>query len=100
MARGAALSEHREIEALVLDALKPSLLLVIALTVAFDYINGFHASAQPVTTSVATQPPGRPLLRRHPGLPVRSRPRSHRSGDGLDTDRGQDRGWVRLALPR
>jgi len=39
----------------VLDALTLSLLLVIVLAVIFDYINGFHDSANAIATSVATQ---------------------------------------------
>jgi len=39
----------------VLDALTLSLLLVIILAVVFDYINGFHDSANAIATSVATQ---------------------------------------------
>ena len=39
----------------MLEALTPSLLLVIALAVVFDYINGFHDSANAIATSVATQ---------------------------------------------
>ncbi len=37
------------------DALSLSLLLVIVLAVVFDYINGFHDSANAIATSVATQ---------------------------------------------
>ena len=39
----------------MLDALTLSLLLVIVLAVIFDYINGFHDSANAIATSVATQ---------------------------------------------
>ena len=39
----------------MLDALTLSLLLVIVLAVLFDYINGFHDSANAIATSVATQ---------------------------------------------
>jgi PiT family inorganic phosphate transporter len=39
----------------VLDALTLSLLLVIVLAVVFDYINGFHDSANAIATSVATR---------------------------------------------
>ncbi len=39
----------------MLDALTLSLLLVIILAVLFDYINGFHDSANAIATSVATQ---------------------------------------------
>jgi PiT family inorganic phosphate transporter len=39
----------------VLDALTLSLLLVIILAVLFDYINGFHDSANAIATSVATR---------------------------------------------
>jgi len=37
------------------EALSLSLLLVIVLAVVFDYINGFHDSANAIATSVATQ---------------------------------------------
>ena len=39
----------------MLDTLTLSLLLVIVLAVLFDYINGFHDSANAIATSVATQ---------------------------------------------
>jgi PiT family inorganic phosphate transporter len=39
----------------VLEALTLSLLLVIVLAVVFDYINGFHDSANAIATSVATR---------------------------------------------
>jgi len=39
----------------VLDALTLSLLMVIILAVLFDYINGFHDSANAIATSVATR---------------------------------------------
>jgi PiT family inorganic phosphate transporter len=39
----------------VLEALTLSLLLVIVLAVIFDYINGFHDSANAIATSVATR---------------------------------------------
>ena len=39
----------------MLDALTLSLLLVIILAVLFDYINGFHDSANAIATSVATR---------------------------------------------
>ncbi len=39
----------------MLDGLTLSLLLIIVLAVLFDYINGFHDSANAIATSVATQ---------------------------------------------
>jgi PiT family inorganic phosphate transporter len=39
----------------VLEALTLSLLMVIVLAVVFDYINGFHDSANAIATSVATR---------------------------------------------
>jgi PiT family inorganic phosphate transporter len=37
------------------EAVTLSLLLVVVLAVLFDYINGFHDSADAIATSVATQ---------------------------------------------
>jgi PiT family inorganic phosphate transporter len=39
----------------VIEGLTLSLLLIVVLAVAFDYINGFHDSANAIATSVATQ---------------------------------------------
>ena len=44
------------------DGVTPVLLVVLGLAIAFDYINGFHDTANAIATSVSTRalrPPGR-----------------------------------------
>src|SRR6187399_421868 len=44
-----------EVESRVPEGFTVSLLIVVALAVLFDYINGFHDSANAIATSVATR---------------------------------------------
>ncbi len=50
----ASISAHRGVPP-ILDGVTAMLVLVVLLAIAFDYVNGFHDTANAIATSVATR---------------------------------------------